>query len=230
MEYNTTTLNDIIEWDIENWSRILPFWKNHSVHLSKQTGSGLDIGARRGGLSLFLALNGINTICTDLTNPKEAAKKIHSKYNLAAKIEYKSADVLNLDFADETFDIVVFKSVLGFLLTLENQQIAINEIYRTLKKGGELLFAENLSGSIFHKLGRKAFVRWSDEWRYVEYDDIIKMINKSGFKNLQLSATGFFGAFGRTEKQRKMLGKIDGWLEKLIPERQKYIQFGVAHK
>jgi len=38
-----------------------------------------------------------------------------------------------------------------------------------LKPGGWLLFAENLKGSMLHRLLRKTFVRWANYWRYLVY-------------------------------------------------------------
>ena len=56
-------------------------------------------------------------------------------------IEARVADVVNLPFADETFDAVTMMSVLG---ELPSPQLALMELYRVLKPGGVIAFSELL--------------------------------------------------------------------------------------
>jgi ubiquinone/menaquinone biosynthesis C-methylase UbiE len=46
-----------------------------------------------------------------------------------------------IDLADESVDVVVFKSVIGTLGDAQDQAQAVSEIYRMLKKEGVYLFA-----------------------------------------------------------------------------------------
>ena len=62
----------------------------------------------------------------------EVLEKINANY-----IEKKQADVCSLPYADNFFDIVVASDVLEHV---ENDQQAIAEIYRVLKKNGTLIF------------------------------------------------------------------------------------------
>jgi len=58
-----------------------------------------------------------------------------------------------------------------------------------------------------------------------EIDDLF-----SSFSSLDYTTEGFFGCFGRNEKQRNILGKIDALLASVIPMKSKYIVIGVAVK
>jgi hypothetical protein len=62
-------IEDIIVWDIVNWSSFLPFCEQFldSDPAGKQA---LEVGARGGGLSLYLALKGYEVLCSDLEVPE----------------------------------------------------------------------------------------------------------------------------------------------------------------
>ena len=60
----------------------------------------LELGARQGGLSLWLALKGNSVVCSDIsysTQPHELqkAKDLHKKYNCEDRISCESIDALN---------------------------------------------------------------------------------------------------------------------------------------
>jgi SAM-dependent methyltransferase len=129
----------------------------------------------------------------------------------------------------EKFDVIVFKSMLGAINTRELQAKAINEMHKALKKGGELFFAENLTASSLHGFLRRKFVKWGNEWRYVTLEEMTAFL--SPFSDLNTQAVGFAGTFGRTEKQRNLLGVSDRLLfDRVIPKHWKYILLGVARK
>lgn len=82
---------DIFDWDVRTWSRALEIWENH-VEGEKRC---LEVGANKGGLSLWLALNGHAVLCTDLDSPENRAKATHSKHQVGHLIHYASLDILN---------------------------------------------------------------------------------------------------------------------------------------
>src|SRR5262245_19507116 len=99
---------DILEWDVENWSEALEFWRRYS----SQTLAGckaLEIGSRNGGLSLWLALCGARVVCSDLDGPTDVARHKHQQYGVADAVTYEAVNALDIPYR-ETFDIVVFKS------------------------------------------------------------------------------------------------------------------------
>lgn len=228
MNMKNNIVDDIVEWDIVNWSKALDFWDKNLINASHL--NCLELGSRKGGLSLYLAKKGNFVICSDIFNPSSIASVLHVKYNVQNQIKYKSIDALNIDYQN-CFDIIAFKSIIGGASSNNNNQnkkILINEIYKALKPGGKLIFAENLDGSLIHKYLRKKFRKWGDEWNYVNIREINLLF--SNFSSIDYVTVGFFGAFGFNEKQRKFLGLIDTFIEKWIPQRYKYICIGIATK
>ncbi len=226
MELNDTAIKDIIEWDVVNWSKCLKFFDSSDIGLKGK--KALAIGERHGGLSLWLALNGAEVISTDLNGVSEEAKKKHREYEVENRISYSEQNILELGYPESTFDVVMFKSVIGALGKKELQQQAISEILRVLKPGGVLLFAENLVSSPLHGWLRKKFIKWATYWRYVTHGEVAEFCRE--FSHYKVSSAGFLGALGRNESQRKLLGLLDNFLEKTVPRKYHYIIFVVAVK
>ncbi|NRN30796.1 class I SAM-dependent methyltransferase [Photorhabdus heterorhabditis] len=225
-----STLNDIIEWDISSWSKCLCFWLSKGK-IDLENARVLEIGSRNGGLSLWAALNGAKVICSDLGGPNKKAYQKHKNHNLSDLITYKDINALDIPYENE-LDIVLSKSVIGGIgrnNNIENQKITISEIYKSLRKGGEYWFTENLLASPAHKILRSQFIQWGDEWRYVTIDDMNEFLHQ--FSSVEYITTGFISCFGRTEKQRKILSFFDRFLfSKIVPKKWNYIIIGVAKK
>ena len=227
-------INDIIGWDIVNWSKSFKFWDKY-IDIKNKDYKCLELGAREGGLSLWLALNDNSVICSDIsyTDQQDELDKtiaLHKKHNCDHKITYEAIDATNIPY-ENTFDIVVFKSVLGGVsdqIPESLEQEAVNEIYKSLKPGGKVLFIENLEGSFLHMFARKMFVSWGSKWNYLKLRDIVSMF--SSYKSLNYKTVGFFGAFGKTENQRQLYGKIDTLIERLIAKSNRYVMIGIAEK
>jgi SAM-dependent methyltransferase len=133
---------------------------------------------------------------------------------------------------ENEFDVVLFKSVLGGVGhhgRKDRQRKALDAIYRALKPGGELLFAENLVASPLHRLMREQFTSWGDYWCYMTADELTSCMDS--YANIDMKLVGFLGAFGRTETQRRMLGSLDiAFVERAVPRAWRYLAFGVARK
>jgi 2-polyprenyl-3-methyl-5-hydroxy-6-metoxy-1,4-benzoquinol methylase len=163
------------------------------------------VGSNHGGLSLWLAQKGHQVICSDLDNPKSKAIKSHEKYD-NLNISYQAVNALDIPYENE-FDIIVFKSILGGVSrggNQKNKKAALEQIYKALKPGGKLLFAENLTASKMHQFLRKHFIKWGADWNYLHIDEMEGLF--SDFKKINYKTVGFFGAFGRSESQRRLLG------------------------
>ncbi len=228
-KYSNEILRDIINWDVKNWSVALASWDKALAHL--QTGaSALEIGAREGGLSLYLALKGCQVICSDFENPQGTAQICHQFHNLQNRVSYVAADATSLPFPDRQFDVVAYKSILGTIGRNDRpglQAQATNEIHRVLKPGGTLLFAENLSGTTLHRFFRK-MTKWGGYWRYVKVDEMQRFHEQ--FSEFQFGTFGFFGAFGRSEFQRGLLHHVDRLIDPVLKDHHKYIIYGYARK
>ncbi len=223
-------LNEIVEWDVRNWSAALSFWRRYSS-LDLSRCRALEIGSRGGGLSLWLALQGAQVVCSDVADPDETAIRKHERHGVAHLISYERIDASHIPYADY-FDVVVFKSVLGAVGReghKERQIAAIAQMHKALKPGGELYFAENLTGSWLHSLLRKRLVRWGRTWRYLTISEIAELT--APFRDVHWQTNGFLGAFGRTEGQRSALGLLDTmFFNGVTPARSRYIATGIARK
>ncbi|HBK70690.1 MAG TPA: class I SAM-dependent methyltransferase [Flavobacteriaceae bacterium] len=222
-------IKDVIGWDVINWSKALKYWEN-KVDLKNKEYNCLELGARSGGLSLWLACQGNNVICSDLYSPKETAKQIHNKYSISHRITYSSLNATEINCKNE-YDIVAFKSILGGINNSDNENLkekVVSEIYQSLKPSGKLLFIENLEATGFHRFMRNRFVKWSGGWNYLKFSEIEPLFKD--FKKVNYYTVGFFGTFGRNEIQREYLGKIDNILGIIIPKKYRYVVFGIAEK
>lgn len=225
--FKKETKKDIVDWDIVNWSKAIKYWENNFSVRNKKY-KCLELGANQGGLSLWLASHANSVLCSDIKSPRNLASGIHKKYDFASSIKYAAIDATNIPYENH-FDIITFKSILGGISENgrnEFKQKTVNEIYKALKPGGALLFAENLEASVIHKFLRK---RWgTKDWNYLKLDELNSVF--SSFNNFNYTTVGFLGCLGRTEVQRNILGHIDTGIEKLLPKEFHYILIGVAIK
>ncbi|WP_306643860.1 class I SAM-dependent methyltransferase [Sanyastnella coralliicola] len=223
-KYTKQVVNDIFEWDVVNWSSALPLWAK-ALESKEKSGQAIEIGGRRGGLSLFAALEGYDVSCTDLESSESSAKPLHESHGIATKVDYRALNATDWNEL-EKYDVILFKSVLGGIGRDDNkaaQLQAIQNMKQALKPGGLLLFAENLDGSKGHQFFRRRFTKWGAYWRYMSYSEIEECL---GDGELELRRFGFLGAFGRNEWQRRLLGKVDRMVfSRVVPEGWKY---GVA--
>ncbi len=223
-------IKDIIQWDSENWSQPLLFWGERLSSENKAL-KCLELGCREGGLSLWLALKGYSVVSSDLEKTEMVAKPLHQKYNLQDKIIYQDINATSIPY-ENYFDIIIFKSILGGIgrnNNLKMQQEVILQIHKALKPGGKFLFAENTRATILHRFFRKTFTKWGSTWRYITISEMKEFLTV--FSSIETKTTGFAGVFGRTENQKRFLGKIDRYFFNYIfPSTWKYIYYGVAKK
>ncbi len=222
-------LIDIIQWDVGTWSKALKYW-NDKVNWS-EVENCLEVGGREGGLSLWMALKNKTVVCSDLTDTQKNAQLLHQKYG-ATKVKYQDIDIKNIPY-ESYFDIIAVKSVLGGILRNNEEEairtLAIKELYKALKPGGKLLFAENLVASPLHKFLRKRNNAWSKYWHYFTADEINDLLKM--FSSVQFNVTGFLAVLGRNESQRKALTMADNIIfNQIMPDHWKYLIYGVAEK
>lgn len=218
-------LNEIIEWDVYNWARALPFWQKKSK-LNLANAHALEIGARNGGLSLWMSSICKDVICSDVSDANDKCLALHKKYNVK-NINYLKLDALH-DKLPQKLDLVVSKSTLSFF---DEEKISkvIDNIYESLNEGGEYWFVENLAASPVHSFFRKKFTPWASRWNYLRTQDLPIKFKK--FSNLQFKTFGVAGLFGRNNLQRNILGRVDKHLlEHILPENCRYVVVAVARK
>ncbi len=226
---NKQTIQDIIQWDVQSWQKALHFWETELRFASDM--NALELGGRQGGLSLWLSLKGIQTTCSDLEKVEETASILHEKYAVRDLVVYQDIDATKIPFENH-FDLIVFKSIIGGVGSndnLEAQREAFKQIYKALKPGGKLFFAENMVASPLHLFFRRRFVNWGNRWRYVTLQEMHDFLRY--FSSIELKTTGFLATFGRSESQRKFLSFFDRILfNHITPKSWRYIGYGVAVK
>ena len=84
------------------------------------------------------------------------------------------------------------------------------------------LYKENF----FNKIN--SVLDMGDQDVFLKYEEIKHVF--SSFENVKYKTVGFWGTFGRTEKQRHLLSKLDNLFERFIPLKKRYIVFGIAEK
>ncbi len=222
-------LNDIVQWDVHTWSKAIQFWEEKVNWNDVQ--NGLELGGHQGGLSLWLAMKGIDVVCSDLKDVKLTAKKLHEKYPLIKSIQYEDIDATNIHYENH-FDIIIFKSILGGIGRNKNyaaQNLVMDQIYKALKPGGKLLFAENAKGLRLLQLMRKKFAGWGSAWNYLSVDEMQKLLKP--FSTFEIKSTGVIAAFGSNERLRRVLASVDNrLLNHIFSDRSKYVVYGYAQK
>ena len=188
---NLKKATDIFEWDVVNWSRAADFWMQNS-ELNLKKSKALEIGARGGGLSVLLAENCQSVICSDLNGPTPQAKPLHAKYNIK-NISYAELSAFEVSKHHKKLDLIATKSVLGSF-DEQGQQKVVDEIYKSLDRGGEYWFVENLKSTPLHSFMRKQFTNWGHRWTYIKNNEIEQKFSK--FKKVKYQTFGLLGTFG----------------------------------
>lgn len=222
------TEKDILGWDVYNWSGALKYWE--TVLNSNKTLECMELGANKGGLSLWLASKGHNVLCNDIRPVSEEVMQYHKQFNYKGKISYESFDAVDIPYENK-MDIIILKSVLGGVGRdgkSERIEDAIHKIHKALKPGGLFLFAENLKATKFHSFFRRNFVHWAKDWNYMKKTDFEKYM--SVFSKTEIRTTGFLGAFGFNEGSKTFLGKVDSIGFNSLPGNMHYIIYGHAIK
>ena len=243
MKYNKNIINDIIGWDTSVWGQSLKFFDENvdfrNVKIALELGSGSN-----GGYSLYFASKDIDTICSNPFGDFESAKKVHSKYDFSTKIIYEKIDALDIPYENK-FDCISFKSIMGVLGNREErfkninaQKKMISNVSKSLKKGGYLIFAENLKGSKFHQyiLNKYGWGKNYKGWRYFSITDYFDIVG-GDFTLLNYKTTGVLGNMVSKkeirfkESLKRIFGKIDTFiLDKLLKENSRYVIFAVFKK
>jgi SAM-dependent methyltransferase len=227
LERDSQLMRDIVTWDVRTWSTAVLFWERALPKGRKLR--CLEIGAGPGGPSLWLALQGHDVLCTNWQATEVQASPLHERYGVSGRIRYLDVDATRIPFENE-FDLVVFKSVIGGVGSKAAQDRAMRGILRALKPGGTLLFAENLRGTVFHRLAR-AIAYWmrGTSWRYVTVKELGPHLAE--YASHDIRTTGFFAMFGLRERHRDALAVADERVfNRLVPARWRYVGYGTATK
>ena len=121
----------------------------------------LDLGCGAGENSVYFAQKGAHCIAADYS-PGMVNTALQLANVNQVKVEGKVINAMQIDFPDNTFDIVYASNLLHHL---PNPKVAIKEIYRVLKPGGKACFWDPLRHNPIINVYRKiaTSVRTEDE-------------------------------------------------------------------
>jgi 2-polyprenyl-6-hydroxyphenyl methylase/3-demethylubiquinone-9 3-methyltransferase len=121
------TLHNLVPARLSYFDQFVGDWSGKRV---------MDVGCGGGFMAEALAKRGADVVGVDQSNGAiEAARAHAAARNLS--VEYRTGRAECLDFADESFDVVVCVDVLEHLV---NRKRAIGEMGRILKAGGHFVF------------------------------------------------------------------------------------------
>ena len=113
------------------------------------------------------------------------------------KAEFRVADIRNIPFPAETFDLVYTTRVLINLPTWEDQKVGIDECLRVCRKGGKVLFSEGfwepliLLNSIRSLVGLQSLVE-HDFNRYLKKSRLEEYLKASGLSYQHIDFTSIY--------------------------------------
>lgn len=161
-QYSSWDLDVLIKQHITT-----PFWRGGSLYSAARRKllqrlpndirglNILDCGCGVGYLGMHLAQQGALVTGFDISEEAiHIARTIAQRHGLNNSIQFDILDVEDLKYQDETFDIIVGSGVLHHIIKYPG---AKSEIYRVLKHGGKVLFAETLGENPLINWVRKTF-------------------------------------------------------------------------
>ena len=187
----------------------------------------LELGGKNASLSLWAAEKGGLVTCSDIVGfEKQFSQKVnHIK---KGSIRYDIIDALDISLK-ETYDFILFKSMLGGIGRIGSEKLQMDvmrEIHTSLKKGGEVLFIENMRGAFIHQMYRKRYGARRNDWCYPSFFDFIEM--SKIFSKVKYETFGVLGSSGNLLiKVRK---SFDFKFEKTFPKSWRYIFAGIYQK
>ena len=97
----------------------------------------------------------------------------------------------------DCYDFILFKSMLGGIGRIGSgklQMDVMRQVHKSLKKGGEVLFIENMRGAFIHQMYRKRYGATRIGWCYPSLSDFIKM--SKIFSKVKYEPFGVLGSSG----------------------------------
>lgn len=226
------TLTDIVGWDVRTWGPAVDAWERALESLPSGPLDVLEVGAGPGGPSLWLALKGHRVVTSNLGQTEAQARPLHERYGVADRIEYRDLDLTSGLIAPASFDVVVFKSVLGGLGSADPAlpAMALDAIRTALRPGGVLLWAENLRGNWLHRTARAVAyrIRGVAIWQYLPLRRLRELL-EARFTEVDMNVGGVLAVLGTSESARDRLARADqACFDRIVPASWHYMAYGSA--
>lgn len=131
----------------------------------------LDYCCGKGEFTIFPAKKGAHVDGIDISDKSiEIANARADYWNVADKTNFHVMDAENLDFPDNTFDIILSYSSLSYLQLDKTYA----ELFRVLKSDGIVIIVDTLGHNPILNLNRKKYIRSGKKQQY-HYDHILKV-------------------------------------------------------
>lgn len=152
--YSEVNKDELESFQRDKWLNEIKRQIGADINKTNENIKILDIGCGPGFFSIILAKAGFDITAIDYTNEMIERAKENSGH-LANKIKFMIMDAQNLQFEDESFDVIVSRNLTW---NLEKPEIAYKEWIRVLKRKGILLnFDANWYHHLFDDKKRKAY-------------------------------------------------------------------------
>jgi ubiquinone/menaquinone biosynthesis C-methylase UbiE len=147
---------------------------------NKDKGKIIDLGCGPGQTTKFLFDCGMKDIAgTDISS-----KMIDVAKNINPQISFETADMLKLQYADQTFGAAIaFYSIVHF--TYDQVKIAFKEIARVLKNEGQFLFSFHVGDETIH-LDNFLDQPVSIDFYFLSVDKILTLLSETGFETIDV--------------------------------------------
>ncbi|MBL7150551.1 methyltransferase domain-containing protein [Candidatus Microgenomates bacterium] len=182
-------------WLFDSWARFydLPifswffkfFYNEVEDYLGDINGKKvLSVGCGTGTLEIKLAEKFPNSKIVGLDLSPKMVKQARLKSKTLANVEFIEGNSESLPFNKKSFDVVL---CIHSFHHYSNQEIALQEAFRVLKKNGNFIMIEGLKDSLTGKLKilfNKTFLEPGT--RHYSSNQLKKLIQKSGFKKVNI--------------------------------------------
>ncbi len=138
-------------------------------------GNCIDFGCGPGQTTKYLVDCGMkDTIGTDISPSMIAKAK-----ELNPHINFELADILNLQYKDNAFSAAIaFYAIVHF--TNDELKVALKDIKRVLKAGGQFLFSFHVGTEVKH-VDNFLIKMWRLDFYFFETERILVMLKETGF-------------------------------------------------
>jgi len=147
MDKTKTNIKNYWDWrsrsfghDADKSTAIADQWETivHQVVKGASGNRALDIGTGTGQFAVYLARGGFDVTGIDISAAMIAEARRYAA-DERLQIDFTTGDAESLDFADQTFDVIVSRNLLW---TLPRPHRALMEWHRVLKPGGRLMLSD----------------------------------------------------------------------------------------
>jgi len=162
-------------------------WANHQSYLDafvragdfKKTDIVLDVGTGTG-----IVAHASSPLVKEVIGLDKSQDMLEHS-NWYGNMYFIRRDILDPIFKDEVFDKVTARQVFHHIL--DGTQEAIDECYRVLNNGGKMIFSEGIPPSEEVKEDYIEIFKLKEERLTFMEGDLIALMEKAGFKNIQLN-------------------------------------------